>query len=209
MKLHFKQGKADKIHIHVDGEYKMTVDRDFIAASPYYENMEIDEQELAELENEVGSRRAFNKAVELLSRRDHATGELKEKLRQKGYVQGAEQALEKLCEYGYLDDRRFAESYAEELVRLKHFGKRRIEQELYKKGVARDIIKETLERIETDTDALEALVERKYARFLGTQKGNAKAVNALVRMGYPYADIKAAIESVCAKAEIEQSDEEF
>lgn len=196
MKLNFKQGRGNKIHIHIDGEYRMTADSDFIAASKYYENMEIDDEELAVLEKEVSSRRAFNKAVDLLSRRDHAKGELLLKLRQKGYSDGAQEAVDKLADYGYIDDKRFAENYAAELARLKHFGKRRIEQELHRKGVDRDIISEVVEEIEFDSEALADVLQRKYGRYLDSEKGVNKAINGLIRMGYGYSDIKQALEDV-------------
>lgn len=202
MKLNFKDGKANKVHIFVDGEYRMTVDRDFIAASEYCENMEIDEEELAELEKAVSSRRAFNKAVDLLSRRDHAKGELLVKLRQKGFADGAEQALEKLEGYGYIDDRRFALNYANELIRLKGFGKRRIVQELFKKGVERDVIDEVVSELEFDSESLVSIIERKYSRYLGDEKGVRRTINSLVRMGYGFSEIKEAL------AEVQQSLEE-
>lgn len=201
MKLNFKDGKANKIHIFIDEEYRLTVDRDFIAASPYHENMEIDEEELAELERAVSSRRAFNKAVDLLSRRDYAKGELLLKLRQKGFSEGSEEAVEKLEGYGYIDDRRFAEKYANELVRLKNFGKRRIVQELMKKGISRDIIDEVMNEIEFDSESLVSLIERKYARSLGDEKGVRRTVNALVRKGYSYSEIREALSEAMQEAE--------
>ena len=206
MKLNFKCGKANKIHIHVDGEYRMTVDSDFIAMSGYYENMEIDDEELAVLESKVSSRRAFNKAVDLLSRRDHASGELLMKLRQKGFSQGAEEAVEKLSEYGYIDDGRFAKNYAEALIRLKGFGKRRIEQELYRKGVSREIINETVEELQFDESSIVGIIERKYARYLDTEKGVKKTVAALLRMGYGYGEIKSALEEVNSRLEMNYED---
>ncbi len=207
MKLNFKDGRANKVHIHVDGEYRMTVDRDFIASSRYCENIEIDEEELAELEKAVSSRRAFNKAVDLLSRRDHSRFELVTKLKQKGYTDGIDEALDKLEMYGYLDDRKFAEVYSGELVRIKHFGKRRVVQELFKKGINRDIIDEVLEELEFDEDSLVSVIERKYLRCLDDEKGVRKTVNALIRLGYSYGEIKEALSKVQENLEEEEFEE--
>lgn len=195
MKLNFKAGKGNKIHIHVDGEYKMTVDSDFVSSRGLYENMQLNESELAELEMAVNSRRAFNKAVDLLSRRDHSSGELLQKLRQKGYGDGAEEAIEKLSQFGYIDNRRFALNYANELVRLKGYGKRRVSQELFRKGVEKEIIDEILQEVEFESDTLANLIERKYSKYLDTQKGVTKTINALLRMGYSYSEIKSALQS--------------
>lgn len=193
MKISLKNGKGNKIHIFLDGEYKMTVDSGFYLLSSLHDGDEISERELLSLEREVDVRRAFNKASELLSRRDHSERELLLKLRQKGFSNGAEEAVEKLKSYGYVDDSRFAFSFANELKELKHFGKRRIEQELFKKGIERSVIAEVLSSFEFDENELAALIERKYYRNLDTEKGVQKTVNALVRAGYGYGEIKNAL----------------
>ena len=196
MKLTYKPGKADKIHIHIDGEYRMTVDKAFVQKAGLVQGQDIDEGELAELCEAVSSRRAFNKACDLLERRDHSSGELLVKLRQKGFGDHAEQAVEKLVELGYVDDERFARAYVSELIRLKHYGKRRIVSELYKKGIDRSIIEAVTEDIETDSDELIALIKRKYLSSLNDEKGERRVVNALVRMGYSYSEIRLAVEAV-------------
>lgn len=196
MKISYKQGKNNKVHIMIDGEYKMTVDSDFPLLATVHEGSEIDEDELAFLEEEVNVRRAFNKASELLSRRDHSEKELLIKLRQKGFAEGAQAAIEKLRNYGYVNDERFAFSYASELQRLKHFGKRRIEQELFKKGIDREIVSEVLDSLEFDENELCELIIRKYYRNLETEKGVQKTINALLRAGYGFGEIKDALSQI-------------
>ena len=202
MKLNFKQGRGNKIHIHIDGEYRMTADSDFVSSLGYAENYDINEEELAVLERAVSSRRAFNKATDLLSRRDHSEKELLIKLRQKGFKEEAEEAIEKLKYYGYIDDRRFAENYVKELIRIKHYGKRRVEQELYRKGIDREIISEVLEAAEFPESELVSLIERKYYRYLTDEKGIKKTINSLLRMGYSYGEIKDALKAVSETEEI-------
>lgn len=196
MKLTLKEGKNNKLHIMLDGSYAMTADMDFAALYGLHSGMELEAEQLDELESAVNARCAFNKATELLSRRDHSEKELLLKLRQKGYADGAEQAIEKLKGYGYVDDRRFAQSFAGELKRLKHFGKRRIEQELMKKGVDRSIIAETLEEMEFDAEELVELINRKYYRNLNDEKGVQKTINALIRAGYTFSQIRDAMRIV-------------
>lgn len=206
MKVRLKNGKNNKVHILLDGEYKMTVDGDFCLLASLYDGKEITEEELLLLESEVNVRRAFNKASELLSRRDHSEKELLFKLRQKGFSEGAEEAVEKLRGYGYVDDRRFAFSYAAELKELKHFGKRRIEQELFKKGIERSVISEVVSSLEFDENELATLITRKYSKNLDTEKGVQKTINALVRAGYGYGEIKDAL-AVLAEGEGDFSNE--
>ena len=194
--LTLRPGKNNKVHLLLDGEYTMTADSDFVAFSGLHDNMILDDEALTDLQGKVNARRAFNKASDLLAMRDHSEKELLQKLRQKGFADGAEEAIEKLKGYGYLDDSRFALRFAQELQRLKHYGKKRIEQELLRKGVSREIVGDTLEQLSFDEDALTALIERKYRRQLDTEKGVQKTVAALQRMGYSFGEIRDALQKL-------------
>lgn len=196
MELTFKKGKGDKIHIHIDGEYRLTVDEMYFASLYLKDGQEISEEEYAALEETVNVRRAYNCAVSLLSRRDHSKKELLRKLREKGYGNGAQVALEKLEQGGYIDDERFCRLYASELVRLKGYGKRRIEQELCLKGVDRDIIYTVLNEFLFDGNLLSDIIKKKYLSKMSDEKGRQKAVNALLRLGYSYGEIRDALKNI-------------
>ena len=189
------------MHIYIDGEYRLTADCDFVFTCGFDNNSEISDEELAFLTDEVNSRRAFLKACDLLALRDHSSRELLTKLRQKGYGEGAEQAVEKLMEEGYVDDERFARAYAAELVRVKHFGKRRIVTELLKKGIDPSLARDIADETEVDEDEILVALKRKYGRCLDTEKGVRRAVNGLAAMGYGYSEIKQAIETIKEEAE--------
>lgn len=202
MKLTYKKGKQDKIHISVDGEYSFTVDEAYFLSMGIWNGKEVDSDELDEIRETVNVRRAYNYAVDLLSRRDHSVKELMTKLSQKGYIQGTEEAISKLRDSGYVSDERFARLYVRELHTLKKYGKRRIEQELYRKGIDRDIIRVILDETDFDEGELVALIERKYARYLSDEKGIQKTVNSLLRMGYSYGEIRDALRTINENAEL-------
>ena len=205
MKLTYKKGKQDKIHISVDGEYSFTVDETYFLSMGIWNGKDVDEVELEEIKQTVSVRRAYNYAVNLLSRRDHSERELMTKLTQKGYSDGAEEAIIKLRDGGYVSDERFARLYVRELQTFKKYGKRRIEQELYRKGVDREIIREVLEETDFDESDLVSLIERKYGRYLSDEKGIVKTINGLLRMGYSYGEIRNALREINENIE---SDEE-
>ena len=205
MKLTYKKGKQDKIHISVDGEYCFTVDETYFLSMGIWSGKEVDCEELEEIKQTVMVRRAYNYAVSLLSRRDHSQRELMTKLSQKGYTEGAEEAIRKLRDGGYVSDERFARLYVRELRTFKKYGKRRIEQELYRKGIDREIIREVLEETDFDEDELVSLIQRKYGRYLLDEKGVAKTINSLLRMGYSYSEIRSALKIINENTE---SDEE-
>ena len=202
MKLSVKPGKLDKIHIFLDEEYAMTVDNAFWFSSEWYNKTEIDSEELAALQTAVSSRRAFNAAVDLLSRRAHASEELYKKLRPKFGDEPARAAVEKAKSLYLLDDEAFAEQLAEELYERKHFAPRRILSELLRRGVNREIAQNAVESLDKDDkNRIIVLLQGKYSASLQDEKGKRRAVNALMRMGYGYGDIKAALTEVNSETE--------
>lgn len=207
MKLTYKKGKGDKIHISIDGEYRLTVDEMYFTSLYLKDGQEITDEEYNELESTVNTRRAYNCAVSLLSRRDHSEKELMRKLKEKGYAEGAEEAISKLKNSGYVDDERFCRLYATELIRLKGYGRRRVEQELYLKGVSRELISLVLEEISFDTETLSDIIRRKYLSKMKDEKGKQRAINALMRLGYSYREIRDALNDLDEEITCEVYDE--
>lgn len=204
MLLTFEKGKADKIHISIDGNYTMTVDATYWYGLGIKNKTEINEEELAQLKSSVNSRCAFNKAIELISRREHSRKEIITKLTQRSYGDVAEEVADELERRGYLDDERFAVMYSKELKQRKNMGKRRISQELYNKGISREIIGNILDDMEENPiEDITDLINRKYYRYLSDEKGRTRTVNALVRLGYSYTDIKNAIKEIDNSAQFD------
>ena len=207
MILTYKKGKGDKIHISVDGEYFMTVDEMYFSSLYLKNGQEITQDELLTLKSAIESRRAFNYAVSLLSKRAHSEYELRSKMKLKGLADEADGAIEKLKKFGYVDDEHFASLFVSELINVKKYGKRRIEQELYKKGIDRDVIRDALDNAEFPEDGLKTLIKRKYFRYLNDEKGINKTINALLRLGYSYSEIRDALSEINDEADLEVSDE--
>jgi len=207
MKLSVKPGKSDKIHIYIDGEYRMTCDGNFWFSEKWHKLKEIDDEELTELESAVSSRRAFLSGMNLLSRRAHSKKELIIKLSQKYDRNAAEAAVNKLEELMLIDDEKFAEQYAEELYRRKHFALKRIENELRLKGVDSQTARDAVKRLDNDDiNRIILLLNSKYKTKLSTEKGVKQAVNGLMRMGYSYSDIRKALDEVDCKTEDDDFD---
>ena len=196
MKLSVNIGKQNKIHIICDGEYKFTVDAEYWFSSPYHGINNIDnDEELAAFYEAVGSRCAFIAGLRLLSYHDHSEKELINKLVQKGHkFENAVSACEKLKEFRYIDDERFAENYANNLIDRKGMSIRGIKNELFRKGVSREIADIVCENLDNDPIlVIIYLLNTKYSRYLSDEKGIRKTVAALQRLGYRWSDINSAM----------------
>lgn len=206
MKLSIKEGKANKIHIYVDDEYRATVDIDYWYSEKYRNYKEINEEELTELLDAVSFRRAYNKGLDLLSRRPHGTKELVKKLCEKGHEkESAEKACDRLLELGLLNDEEFARLLANELYERKGYGIKRIKQELVFRGIEREIAENAIESLDIDTQTRIILViKKKYLNKINDEKGIKRAVDGLMRLGYSYSDIKNALNSISEFCEEEK-----
>ena len=204
MKISVEKGKQNKIHIHCDGEYKFTVDAEYWFSSPYHGIKSIDnEEELAAFYEAVGSRCAFIAGLRILSYHDHSEQEMINKLVQKGHKKEyAVSATEKLREYGYVNDMRYAENLAERLVRSKGMSARGIKSELIHKGISREIADNVVESLDFDPILrIIELLNTKFSRNLSDEKGIKKTVASLQRLGYSWSDIKSALRSVETETE--------
>ncbi len=99
-------------------------------------------------------------------------------------------AIAKLREQGYLDDAKFAVSYARQHAESRRQGRFRIQRELRARGVPDQHIDAALETVfaETDERALaRRLIERQLARVRGpvSQRKLAAVYRSLLRAGFP------------------------
>lgn len=208
MKLTVKEGNANKIHIYVDDEYRATVDSDYWYSEKYRNLKDINEEELAELLDSVSFRRAYNKGLDLLSRRPYGIKELIKKLCEKGHEKAAaEKACERLCELGLLNDENYAEILAKELIERKNYSIKRVKQELLFRGIAREIVDNLVDSLDNDAEyRIILVIKKKYINKLNDEKGRKRAIDGLMRLGYSYSQIKSALKSIDEYSEDEYYD---
>lgn len=192
-----QKGRGNKIHLLLDDEYKITTDVDF-----WYENLvpdgtDLSDEEWSELVRKINYRKAFNKCADYLSRRSHSVKELREKLLRTVDKASADSAIEKFTELGYLDDESFAFEYTEYLFNKKKYSVNRVRQELFGKGISKEIIDKAVDSIETDqVETIIAIINKSYLNKLNGDGGREKVIAALMRRGFSYSDIKEAFNRI-------------
>lgn len=154
------------------------------------EGQDISETLYQELLCDVLGKRATKRAMHLLEKQDRTEYQLREKLRQNEYPKEAvEQAIAYVKIYHYIDDLRYACSYVRYQKEKK--SNRRLQQDLQKKGVAKEFIEQALleEGNEDETDAIQRLLEKKgYTPEMPREQAN-KIYQFLLRRGYKSSDI--------------------
>jgi len=143
---------------------------------------------------------AKKKAFRCLEKRDYGRDEMARKLREKGESEAdSAAAADYLVELGLIDDKR----YAAQVVRhyaAKGCGAGRIKGELARRSLPRELWDEALEELPASDETIDRLLR---ARLRGDfdQKAVKRASDALLRRGFSWEEIRAALAR--AKAEIE------
>nr|WP_317412868.1 regulatory protein RecX [uncultured Solibaculum sp.] len=149
------------------------------------EGSQWDWEELWELSLEAQERFAKRKALNLLSRRDYSMEELCGKLEQTIDREAAERVVCRMQELGLVDDQKYAERLARDLMERKCFAPSRARRELIQKGVDRDTAQRAVERIEYYPEqSIGRIVEKKYGGVIEDEKKLRRVFSALQRYGY-------------------------
>lgn len=134
------------------------------------------------------------RALGLLTRREHSRKELARKLAVRGVDSAeAEAAIDRLAKDGWQDDSRFAES----LVRSRAgngYGPIRIRAELGTHGLGREAVALALDTFEGDwAEVARDLVRRRFGEHVSEDRGlQRKAAELLIRRGFAADHIRAA-----------------
>ena len=138
-------------------------------------------------------RRTFNRAIKLLTIKARSVAELRERLLQGGNTTDAivDVVIARLQEYGYLNDERFAFSYASLRVKQRPLGRRRLERDLKLKKVENSVAEEALTLVyaETPEEQLIDLAIEKRIRLRGRPKTRLEAKSLfdhLLRQGFAF-----------------------
>src|SRR6202167_3086229 len=106
--------------------------------------------------------------------------------------------VSRLAEQHYLDDRAFASTYTRLRQENQSFGKRRVQQELTRKGVQAELVASTLETAYagvSEEELVRRYVARKRIRKPQEEKETARLVRRLVGAGFSFAIISTLLKS--------------
>lgn len=131
-----KETKRGRYALFFDGEFAFSLDEDTFAMAGLHTGDELEEWQIHDLQTKSDTRKAVDKAMDLLALRDHAAGELYQKLCRSFDPHSAAAAVAKMQELNLLDDAGFARRRAAELLR-KRKSRRAILDDLHAKGIDR------------------------------------------------------------------------
>lgn len=165
----------------------------------------------------LGAEALWNYALRVLAGRACSAGELRQKLL--GRAERAEDAapiLARLKEYGYLDDRRFAENFSAARLENQGLGKARVLSDLRKRRVAPGLAEKAVGKVYGEADEtrlIQDYLSRKYrntplASWLAEPKHLAAAYRRLRIAGFTGANSIRVLRGYATDAELLEGLEE-
>jgi len=145
----------------------------------------------------------YQYAVGALARQMRTVAELKRLMSRRveqGELGEAKMAavVARLADQHYLDDRAFASTYTRLRQENQSFGKRRVQQELTRKGVQSELVASTLETAYaqvSEEELVRRYVARKRIKKPQDEKETARLVRRLVGAGFSFAIISTLLKS--------------
>ena len=199
-----RQEHTFRVHLS-DGSVFKT--QDYVLADlGLYPGAELDEAGLEELKKAVGAASAKVRAVRIVSASGVSKKELERRLTQKGETaQDAKAAVQWLSDLELLDDGKTAEQLVRSAVH-KGYGKARIKQILYEKRIPEEFWEEALSQVPDMDDAVDKFLNQRLKGREPDQKELKRTIDALLRRGHSWSDIRAGLRRYSSSLETDLED---
>jgi len=202
-----------RFNIFLDGQFAFGADEDLVVERRLVAGKEIAPEDMEKIlfDAEVG--KLMEKVYGQFNIRMRSEKEVKDYFRRVSFkrkIKDGEEISDMVIEAtidraknkGLINDSEFAKAWME--ARSKKYGVNRIRQELYQKGIDREIIDRILNnesRIMDGTEVAEKLIEKKMRSWKNLEqvKLKKKAYDYLIRRGFEFSIIKTVVEKLLEK----------
>ena len=187
--------RAGKYRVQLSDGSVLKLYSQTIADFGLYAGMEMTEEELDALKAAAGQMSAKMRAVRIVAASGVSKRDLEQRLIHKGEsVKNAREAVEWMAELDLIDDRNTAEHIISNCIH-KGYGISRAKQALYEKRIPKEIWPDVLAEYPDQTDKILMFLRSKLPEN-PTQRDVRRAVEALLRRGHNYGQIKRALEQL-------------
>ncbi len=203
-KIEIQKNNKSRINVYLDGKYSFSCSADIAYLHSLKKDEIVDALFFSKIADEDNYIRCKQDGLKVIERSFKTEREVYDKLLSKGYEEKhVIKTISFLKDYDYVNDKKYVKSYVKE--KCKMYGKKRIHFSLIKKGISKEIIEEIFKDYIDEAEMVYILANKKFDTLCKSEgnmlKLKNKLSNYLLRAGYEYSDIKAAVDKVCLKAE--------
>ena len=179
-----------RYRVYLDGQFAFVLYKGELRQFQIKENQELSEEIYQHIITQILPKRAKLRSMNLLQSKDYTRKQLEDKLEQGEYpTECISEAIAYVESYGYINDSRYARDFIE--YNLQNKSRKRIETDLMRKGITKDVIRKAFEELEdlgVEQDELamacELLSKKKYCAKTATKQEQQKMYGFLYRKGF-------------------------
>ncbi len=187
-----KPDRAGRYFVRFDDGSTMRLYRQTVEDHGLYAGMELDNEQMEALRTDAGQMSAKMRAVRIVSATSVSQKDLQQRLIRKGEdPKQAAEAVEWMVDLKLVDD---AET-ATQIVRrcaAKGYGRARAKQALYEKRIPKEYWEDALEDYPDQTDKIVEFLRSRLGSE-ADERERKRAIDALLRRGHSYGDIRSAL----------------
>ena len=159
--LNIGKRRKKRVNLFLDGKFAFSLETELVVKEGLQVGQELADSQLEELKSSDQLQRCLNAANRLLSYRPRSESELRMRLQRRGFDgESIEVVLTRLKKYGLLDDTAFAQFWQENRTTFSPRSKWLTGQELRRKGVSSEIIKQVAEAVDDNDNAYRAALSK-------------------------------------------------
>ena len=200
--------RPGRFDIVVDGSVAATLSIETIERLQLKVGLAVDEQLDAALQREAALVATYDRALNMLALRARSAAELRRLLiRKREPADLVDAAIERLLRAGFLDDESFARQFARSKLLGAGLSRRRVQQELARRGVSRDIAEAALAEVFAEEhldeeDGLQRVARKKLKSLerLDPATQRRRLYGFLARRGYDSDDIARTVRDMTGTA---------
>ena len=162
--------------------------------------LDIDAETVVELQRSAARSETRVRAANMVSARPLSRRELTKRLCEKGAAEAdAEETADWLEEIGALNDGDYAAMLARHYSGA-GYGEAKIRDELYRRGVPRELWEEALSALPEAQETIMRMIAQKTKGRALDEKGRKRLSDMLLRRGFAWRDVRAALARFCENA---------
>ena len=184
--------RKDRCSIFLDGEFEIGLHQDVVVKFGLKKGDVLSDEQLNEIILAEERKKAFERAIRILSYRDRSEKEMRDKLSEAKYDDAIiEFVIAELKRLNLINDKNFAQLFARTKMANKPMGKFLLKRELLQKGLSEEIIEGVIEKIYQEKDeyqiAFEIAARRKRQyKNIDEKKAKKKISDLLARRGFSW-----------------------
>ena len=200
-RLEYQKNNKERVNLYLDGEFFAGLSLETVIKFSLKEGKEIDENKLKEFLFEDNRQKAFTKATDLISKFVKTEKQIVDYLKGKGFDEKVVcETVNKLKEYGFIDDKAYVESYVN--FKKNVAGAKKIKQELFAKGIRGELLSYVDEMLEfAGEDACKNQALKYMKNKEKTPENKAKLNRFLLSKGFDFADIKKVVNEIISSGD--------